>query len=45
MCKVATVVINCLIWDKHASPEGLLALSICLAAGTMYQQAPMRAKP
>lgn len=42
MCKIATVVINCLIWDKHASPEGLAALAICLAAGTMYKQAPMR---
>lgn len=28
MCKVATVVINCLIWDKHASALGLAALAI-----------------
>lgn len=28
MCKIATVVINCVIWDKHASPMGLIALSI-----------------
>ena len=42
MCKIATVVINCLIWENHASAEGLFALSICLGAGTMYQQSPLR---
>uniref|UniRef100_A0A061R0U2 Drug metabolite transporter superfamily n=1 Tax=Tetraselmis sp. GSL018 TaxID=582737 RepID=A0A061R0U2_9CHLO len=42
MCKIATVVINCLIWDKHATPMGLVALSICLAAGSAYKQAPYR---
>lgn len=44
MCKVATIVINYVIWDKHASPPGLVALSICLVGGTFYQQAPMRPK-
>jgi len=42
MCKIATVIINCLIWDKHASPEGLVALFVCLFSGMAYQQAPMR---
>lgn len=42
MCKIATVVVNLLIWDKHASPTGLLALSVCLLAGSFYQQSPMR---
>ena len=23
ICKIATIVVNCLIWDKHASPHGL----------------------
>jgi hypothetical protein len=41
-CKIATVVINCLIWDKHASFEGLVALFVCLFSGMAYQQAPMR---
>ena len=43
MCKIATVVINCLIWDKHASLRGLAALFVCLFAGVWYQQAPLRA--
>lgn len=42
MCKIATVVINCIIWDKHASAMGLVALSICLFAGSFYKQAPYR---
>lgn len=42
MCKIATVVVNCLMWDKHASPTGLAALFVCLVAGMGYQQAPMR---
>lgn len=23
LCKIVTVIINCLIWDKHASPSGI----------------------
>mmetsp|Transcript_139 Transcript_139/g.208 ORF Transcript_139/g.208 Transcript_139/m.208 type:complete len:325 (-) Transcript_139:246-1220(-) len=42
LCKIATVIVNLLIWDKHATPAGLVALSICLAAGSVYQQAPLR---
>ena len=42
LCKIGSVVINCLIWDKHASSTGLLALMVCLAAGTAYEQSPMR---
>mmetsp|Transcript_31562 Transcript_31562/g.50640 ORF Transcript_31562/g.50640 Transcript_31562/m.50640 type:complete len:315 (-) Transcript_31562:263-1207(-) len=42
MCKIATVVINCFIWDKHASAEGLTALFVCLFSGMAYQQAPLR---
>ena len=42
MCKIATVVINCLIWEKHASLEGLIGLFICLFSGLAYQQAPLR---
>jgi len=36
MNKVLTVIINCLIWDKHASGLGLLSLSICLVSGAFY---------
>ena len=42
MCKIATVIINCLLWDKHASIEGLAALFLCIFAGLFYEQAPLR---
>ncbi len=41
-CKVITVFINVFMWDKHATPEGLACLFICLIAAYFYQQAPMR---
>jgi len=41
MNKMLTVTVNVLIWDKHASPSGIAALVICLAGGTLYQQAPL----
>uniref|UniRef100_A0A7S2TNR7 Sugar phosphate transporter domain-containing protein n=1 Tax=Lotharella oceanica TaxID=641309 RepID=A0A7S2TNR7_9EUKA len=43
-CKFLTIVINCIIWDKHASPAGLLCLCVCLVAAFFYKQAPMRAE-
>jgi drug/metabolite transporter (DMT)-like permease len=43
MNKMVTVAINVLIWDQHASFTGLCWLSLCIAAGTLYQQAPKRA--
>ncbi|GAB2289240.1 GDP-fucose transporter 1 [Dionaea muscipula] len=36
--KFLTVVINVMIWDKHASPIGLLCLLVTIAGGVMYQQ-------
>ncbi|CAK7334826.1 unnamed protein product [Dovyalis caffra] len=36
--KFLTVVINVFIWDKHASPVGLLCLMFTLAGGVLYQQ-------
>merc|ERR1711988_323616 len=42
VCKILTVLINVLIWDKHASPMGLGALLCCLAAAATYQQSPLR---
>ena len=42
VCKILTVLINISIWDKHASPPGLAALLVCLAAAAAYQQAPLR---
>jgi len=42
MNKLLTVLINVLIWDKHASAAGIGALAICLGGGSLYQQAPLR---
>lgn len=44
VCKINTVVINLLIWDKHANIPGLIALSLCLACAYFYKQAPLRSK-
>lgn len=42
LCKVLTVVVNILIWDKHASPPELAFLALGLLAGAFYKQAPMQ---
>ncbi|XP_039123715.1 GDP-fucose transporter 1-like [Dioscorea cayenensis subsp. rotundata] len=36
--KFLTVAINVLIWDKHASPFGLICLLFTLVGGVLYQQ-------
>lgn len=36
--KFLTVAINVLIWDKHASPFGLMCLLLTIAGGVLYQQ-------
>ena len=41
--KFITILLNVFIWDKHASPLGIMALVLCLVGGSFYQQAPMRA--
>lgn len=43
VCKLLTIVINVMIWDKHASSFGILCLLFCLGAAFFYKQAPMRA--
>lgn len=42
LCKVLTIIANCLIWTKHSSLYGLLSLFVSLTASAFYQQAPMR---
>ena len=42
LCKILTIVINVLLWDKHASATGILCLLGCLVAAFAYQQAPQR---
>lgn len=36
--KFLTVAINVMIWDKHASPFGLVCLLLTIAGGVLYQQ-------
>ncbi|KAK1282293.1 GDP-mannose transporter GONST4 [Acorus calamus] len=36
--KFLTVAINVLIWDKHASPFGLICLLFTIVGGVLYQQ-------
>ncbi|KAM3355875.1 GDP-fucose transporter 1 [Capsicum galapagoense] len=36
--KFLTVAINVVIWDKHASPFGLMCLLLTIAGGVLYQQ-------
>jgi len=42
LCKVLTVLINIVVWDKHASLAELGFLAIGLLSGALYQQAPIR---
>lgn len=42
ICKVLTVILNVVIWDKHATNGGLLALSVTLGAAFAYSPAPFR---
>ncbi|GBG23998.1 GDP-fucose transporter 1 [Hondaea fermentalgiana] len=43
-CKVITVSLNILIWDNHATAEGIMSLFMCLVCAFFYEQAPKRAK-
>jgi GDP-mannose transporter len=40
--KFLTVLLNVMIWDKHASMLGLCSVVLALLAGVFYQQAPRR---
>lgn len=40
--KFATITVNLLMWDQHATPLGLACLCLCLLGGVLYQQAPMK---
>ena len=42
VCKILTVMINYMIWDKHATHFGISCLFGCLVAAYFYQQAPLR---
>ena len=40
--KMATVLVNVLIWDEHASALGIGCLVLCLLGASAYRQAPLR---
>lgn len=40
--KFLTILLNVILWDKHASWFGLFCVTVCLLAGVFYQQAPKR---
>lgn len=42
--KLLTVVINVLIWDKHASLPGLVCLLVTIFGGVLYQQTTTKPK-
>lgn len=42
VCKVLSIGINVMFWDKHASPIGITCLVFCLVAAYLYKQAPLR---
>merc|ERR1712129_381984 len=41
-CKFISVLLNVLIWDKHATQSGIACLIVCLLSSTFYKQAPLR---
>ncbi|KAK6945043.1 Sugar phosphate transporter domain [Dillenia turbinata] len=43
--KFLTVAINVMIWDKHATPFGLVCLLFTIAGGVLYQQSVTRKAP
>ena len=45
ICKVATVLLNVALWDKHATPFGLAALALTLGAAYLYEPPPPREEP
>jgi GDP-mannose transporter len=45
VCKLLSVMLNVFIWDKHATPIGIIWLVVCLGCSSMYRQSPMRLLP
>jgi len=42
VCKLVTVLLNTVIWDKHASSFGTLSIILCICSSALYEQAPLR---
>jgi len=42
VCKLITILLNFMVWDKHANGTGIFCLLCCLGAAYFYEQAPLR---
>lgn len=42
VCKVMSVLANVILWDRHATPAGLVGLMVCMAGSACYRAAPLR---
>eukprot|EP00993_Chasmostoma_nieuportense_P001629 NODE_2493_length_1162_cov_40.947826_g2376_i0.p1 GENE.NODE_2493_length_1162_cov_40.947826_g2376_i0~~NODE_2493_length_1162_cov_40.947826_g2376_i0.p1 ORF type:complete len:327 (+),score=66.21 NODE_2493_length_1162_cov_40.947826_g2376_i0:66-1046(+) len=42
--KLIPVLINAIMWDKHATALGIFFLCVCISGGGLYTQSPMRAE-
>lgn len=40
-CKFLTILFNFWLWNKHATPKGILALVACVGFSILYEQSPM----
>jgi len=38
VCKFGTVLINTLVWTRHAPPLGIACVCVCILGGILYQQ-------
>ena len=41
MCKVATILVNTVIWDQHSDSMGIMALMLCLGSGAGAYTRPL----
>jgi len=42
VCKVLSIMVNVLLWDRHATRSGLQWLSVVIFSSAIYKQAPLR---
>lgn len=45
VCKLLTVLLNMLFWDKHASLQGMVWLLVCLGISTLYESPFLKTVP
>ena len=39
VCKMGTILLNTLVWNRHSSAKGIFFLCVCVVSGIMYQHA------